>query len=65
MAQVKIIFKDINKMVEVRNIASKNSCKLIYDKGNEAIYEKENLGSFISELKMMQDLIPYIDIIPL
>jgi hypothetical protein len=63
MAQVKIIFKDRYKRVDVQNIAIKNGCKLIYAVDDEAIYEIENPDAFISELKMMEDLSSTIEII--
>ena len=63
MAQVKIIFKDRYKRVDVQNIAIRNGCKLIYAEGDEAIYDIENPEALISELKILEEMSPSIEII--
>jgi uncharacterized repeat protein (TIGR04076 family) len=63
MTKVKITFSDGYKMVDVRNIADKYSCKLVHEEGNEVIYEKEDPEGFISVLKIMKEIFPYIQII--
>jgi hypothetical protein len=63
MARVKIIFKDRYKRVDVQNIAIRNGCKLIYAAGDEATYEIDNPDAFVSELKILEEMSPSIEII--